>query len=158
MKSGRRKVRFWRRSRRRRQELVAECEAFLNGSYLDGLVDEGECLPPWVWINTLAHGQRADIEALADGRGGHPGGTGAAQYFAREVLATVDLHGLDLRALQRELLIPVELRCDSAASARVTKALCTNLLIALRRAGTIANLRSEAGTLRPSRHRPDNCR
>ncbi|HTT89586.1 MAG TPA: hypothetical protein VMF65_08515 [Acidimicrobiales bacterium] len=50
-----------------------------------------------------------------------------------------------------------KLRCESAASAEATEALCTNLLIALRRAGTIANLRSQAGPLRESRHRPDNC-
>jgi hypothetical protein len=49
------------------------------------------------------------------------------------------------------------LRCESAASAEATEALRTNFLIALRRAGTMANLRSQAGRLRESRHRPDSC-
>jgi hypothetical protein len=154
MRPGQRKLIFWRRSRGEARELVDECEAFLNGRYLFEMARQPTRPPAWVWFNTLAHGQRSDIEALAAAKAGYTDEISAAQYFAREVLATADLAGLSLQVLQRELLVPIELSCGTSDSARVTQALCTNLVMGLRRAGIIANRRAQS---QPSelRHRPD---
>jgi hypothetical protein len=66
MRSGWRKLTFWRRSIDEGLALVDECEAFLNGRYLFEIARQPKRAPLWVWLNTLAHGERADIEALAE--------------------------------------------------------------------------------------------
>ena len=156
MRSGWRKLTFWRRSMDEAQDLVNECEAFINGRYLFGLTRQHGQLPPWVWLNTLAHGDRADIEVLAEAGTGSTEEMAAARYFAREVLATADLPGLNLQVLQRELLVPIELRYGTSNSSSLTKMLCTTLLMDLRRAATIANRRAQDHPASGLRHRPDS--
>ena len=155
MRPGQRKLIFWRRSRGEARELVDECEAFLNGRYLFEMARQPKQVPPWVWFNTLAHGERAAIEELAHAKADFTDEVPAAQYFARELLATADLPGLNLPVLQRQLLVPIELRCGTSDSPRVTHMLCTSLLIELRRAGTIANRRAQSQPTPELRHRPD---
>jgi hypothetical protein len=155
MGSGWKKLTFWRRSTVEGQSLVDECEAFLKGRYLFEGARQPKRPPPWVWFNTLAHGERADIEVLAEAKARFTDEIAAAQYFAREVLAAADLPGLNLQALQRELLVPIELCCGTSDSPRVTKMLYTNLLIGLRRAGTIANHRAQSQPTSESHHRPN---
>ena len=155
MRSGWRKLAFWRRSVGEANDLVGECEAFLNGRYLFEMARQPKRLPPWVWFNTLAHGERAHIEVLAEARAGLADETAVSQYVAREVLATATSPGLDLRLLQRELLVPMELRCGTSDSPRGTEMLCTSLLIELRRAAALANRRAQS-QLDPELHpRPD---
>ncbi len=154
MRSGWRKLTFWRRSMGKRLALVDECEAFLNGRYLFEIARQPKRPPLWVWLNTLAHGERADIEALAETAVGLTDEIGAPQYFARELLATSDLPGSNLQVLQRELVVPIELRCGTSDSPRVTKMLCTNLLMGLRRARAVANRQAQSHASE-WRHRPD---
>jgi hypothetical protein len=154
MRSGWRKLTFWRRSIDEGLALVDECEAFLNGRYLFEIARQPKRAPLWVWLNTLAHGERADIEALAETAVGLTDEIGAPQYFARELLATSDLPGSNLQVLQRELVVPIELRCGTSDSPRVTKMLCTNLLMGLRRARAVANRQAQSHASE-WRHRPD---
>jgi hypothetical protein len=154
VKPGWRRLIFWRRSAED-QELVAECEAFLSGRYLYRCGGRRGRLPAWVWMSTLAHGDRADIEALADAGTGPRNETGPAQYFARQVLSVVDVQGLSLRSLQRELLVPLELTCDASDSARTSRSLCTRLLLALRRAGAMGEPPPDGPPISEPRKPPD---
>lgn len=155
MAKARRRLIFWRRATDEGPELVAECEAFLNGCYLSRCAGERGRLPTWVWLNTLAHGNRADIEALAGGEAGLWDDIGSAQYFARQLLDIADMHSLNLKSLQRELLVPLELSCDDTDSTRVTKSLCTRLLLALRRANSMGERRPEGPRTSEPRQPPD---
>jgi hypothetical protein len=62
MRSGRRKLAFWRRSVGEAHDLVGGCEAFLSGRYLFEMAPQPKRVPLWMWLNTLAHGARADSE------------------------------------------------------------------------------------------------
>ena len=39
-----------------------ECEAFLQGRYVEWALDQHTAVPPWAWFNRAAHGSRAEIE------------------------------------------------------------------------------------------------
>jgi hypothetical protein len=155
MKSAWRRLIFWRRATEQGPGLVAECEAFLAGRYLSSCAGQGGRLPAWVWLSTLAHGNRADIEALADGEAGLLDGPGPAQYFARQLLDIADMHRSSLRSLQRELLVPLELSCDGTDSTRMTKLLYTQLLLALRRADRMGDQCPEGPSISEPRQPPD---
>jgi hypothetical protein len=145
MKSGRRGLMFWRKSREG-PELVQECEAFLAGRYLFRRKRQPARVPPWIWLSTLAHGDRSDIEALAGAKGGMGREMAAASYLARELLVSIDSYGLDLRSLQRSLLIPLEVHGDGAESPWATKRVCTSVLAELKRARLRADKRAQTGT------------
>jgi hypothetical protein len=121
-------------SARRGRRLAAECEAFVVGRYHHHLPRRRRW--EWAWVNTLAHGSRSEIEALAgslDKRGQ------AAAYTATEVLATGDRYGLELTWLQTEFLVRVEVECMQCRS--LTAAATTiRVLAALRRARLAAGL------------------
>ena len=63
-------MRIW--SCRRRKDgapgdIGAECQAFLQGSYVEHLASLDRAIPSWAWLNTLAHGTATEIAALAQG-------------------------------------------------------------------------------------------
>lgn len=127
---------MWRRKKGRlpdsANELVAECEAFLSGSYGSYLADRCREIPAWVWINGLAHGNEAELRRAAarSNDRGDPGSLIVA--LAREILMAADERNVTLKALQRRTLIPLELaladRCglevptDSATLTMMLKA------------------------------------
>jgi hypothetical protein len=47
--------------------VVAECEAFLDGSYSDYLVVHGRAVPAWAWLNKIAHGDDEHLGRVAAG-------------------------------------------------------------------------------------------
>lgn len=123
------------------QTLVEDCEAFLAGRHLPRRSRHGRSIPPWMWINTLAHGSRADIEALARTPAGVSRESGAAPYLAGEVLAAIDRPGLTLGWLQRSFLVPVELRSatgDGMEERWSTREMTTRVRAALDRADATA--------------------
>lgn len=90
----------------------------------------------WAWINTLAHADRATIEALAlkaprRGRRGE-----AASFAAGEVMAAAERCAGDLGWLQRQFLVPVELQCMRGTT-RTSATTTAAVLEALRRAGRV---------------------
>jgi len=97
--------------------LAAESEAFLHGRLADHLVANGQHVPGWVMLNRLAHGTRdelADVVVAARcGWRAHPS-LGGPQWLADERALASRLIGIGtsteaLRALQGEVLIPLEL-------------------------------------------------
>lgn len=65
----------------------------------------------WAWINTLAHGDRSTLNALAAAAPHRGRRAQAASFVASEVLAVADRAGADLGWVQREYLVPIELQC-----------------------------------------------
>lgn len=93
--------------------LVVECEAVLAGSYAEHLRQRHCPAPPWAWMNLLAHGAVEDLRrasALIGGSGRAQQWMAARAYLAGEVLGLVDQGLCPLDELQREVLIPLELR------------------------------------------------
>jgi hypothetical protein len=43
------------------RELVASCEAFVNGRYAELLIEHERAVPVWAWVNRLAHGTDSQL-------------------------------------------------------------------------------------------------
>lgn len=93
-------------------ELVAACEAFLAGRSAEHLAARRLRVPPWAWINLLAHGSADAIEAarrtdvaVADATAPW---RAARADLAREVLEAAAAAGTSLDDLQRRVLVPLE--------------------------------------------------
>jgi hypothetical protein len=95
------------RASRQEARLVRECEAFFAGRYPARLPRRFRW--QWSWLNTLAHAEKADIEALASKRPGKH--SGAAVFAAGELLRAHERDGWELGWFQREFLVPLELDC-----------------------------------------------
>lgn len=91
-------------------DLADECEAFLEGSLVRCLQGHGAFAPVWTWLNEAAHGDEGEIRLLAEQLD-----TDAtdAQVRTRSAIARAVVHALTdrrLADLQRDLLVPLELR------------------------------------------------
>jgi hypothetical protein len=96
---------------RRERRLAVECEAFVVGRYHYHLPRRQRW--EWAWVNTLAHGNRSEIENLACALEKR---AQAAAFAATEVLATGDRYGMELSWLQAGFLVPVEVECMQRGS------------------------------------------
>jgi hypothetical protein len=105
----------------RRMDVFPGIEALLGGTYVEYLEGRGQGVPPWAWINLLAHGSE---EAL--GRTARPAPVPildvnmwrhARRYLAGEVLAAADRAG-SLPAVQSRVLVPLELAHMTAHPSR----------------------------------------
>jgi hypothetical protein len=92
-------------------ELIADCEAFLLGLYVERLESQRVAVPVWGWTNLLAHGNDAALRAAAAVTT-HPGGADG-WHAARARLAAELLRSGTLAELQRDVLAPLELRLAS---------------------------------------------
>lgn len=95
-------------------DLVEECRAFLAGSYLDHLDEKGLPIPTWAWTNLLAHGSEVDLHRLeappySQGSPACLQWRAARSQLAREILDHSRDCTVDLKELQRKVLIPLEL-------------------------------------------------
>jgi hypothetical protein len=102
------------RSRPWERELVTECEEFLLGRYAQYLRDENRPVPPWAWLNVLAHGNEQDIIALASSepaqhRYAESVWQQALAFLAQELMVAVTSPGNSLVGLQVSTLVPLEL-------------------------------------------------
>ena len=94
---------------------VADVEAFLLGGSVEYFRAHHQAVPPWAWLNTVAHSVPAAVTNLCEPVPGRPTSRGeAAGRRAVETMATTlcSKAGGDpaaIGALQRELLIPLEL-------------------------------------------------
>jgi hypothetical protein len=105
---------MWRRRDRGEAHLVAECEAFLNGVMAETLGELNGRVPAWTWMNLLAHATAADLEAARVSPSPTLGGLAgdwrrARSFLAGEVLDLVATGQTTLAALQRDVLVPLEL-------------------------------------------------
>jgi hypothetical protein len=117
---------MWRRDGSVEGHGVAdECEAFLAGRYLELLERNEALVPQWAWMNRLAHGTTADLEAIAT-HDATPrdrlsqAWADARSYLAAEVLDAYGRAGT-LLTLQRRALVPLELQLASPTSPPVRR-------------------------------------
>jgi hypothetical protein len=108
---------FRHRSDAEAEELIAGCEAFLDGSYVEHLCRAGAPAPAWAWLNVIAHGTLDDLRALAAGPVPPSVWPRARWFLAGEVLDAVEGGQCSLAGLQRDVLIPLEQRAMSGDAA-----------------------------------------
>lgn len=92
--------------------LVAECEAFVLGTYVEEMERSSRPVPVWAWTNLLAHGRAEDLaRAASEAHGARFSARRwrtARALAAREVL-DVMRRGVVLADIQADVLVPVEL-------------------------------------------------
>ena len=92
-----------------------EFDAYLGGTYVDWLAAAGQAIPTWAWLNRIAHASLDQLRSLADADAPADLHNDAALwrvltgFLANEVLARV-ADETQLEALQRDALVPLELR------------------------------------------------
>lgn len=94
-------------------ELVADSEAFLMGRLVEVFELRRVYVPTWFWMNMLAHGTDAELQAAQTADNGrqpvHDGiWRQARSYLAGEVLAVSASRG-PLARVQQRVLVPLEL-------------------------------------------------
>lgn len=97
--------------------LGEEVDAFLQGTYAERLRARGEIgqTVPWTWLNAVAHAPLARVTELAadaptePSREGH-GWAEARSTIAKYVLQCCETDETELRRLQRDVLVPMEIR------------------------------------------------
>lgn len=102
---------MWRPDRKAlAAELIADCEAFLLGSFAERLSERGAPVPVWAWTNLLAHGSEDDLRVAAASLGAAGSGAwhSARARIAEELLETTG-SGLSVADLQAAVLAPLEL-------------------------------------------------
>jgi hypothetical protein len=93
--------------------LARECEAFLHGRYIEWTRSERLPVPAWAWFNELAHADRNTIEAhvRASDVSDQPRTLPDTALLLEQAL--LDRNDHEIRALQRDVLIPLELELTS---------------------------------------------
>jgi hypothetical protein len=96
--------------------LVADCEAFLAGHYLEHLDPPLGLAPPWAWLNLVAHATPGELAAASGMNcpGSPPDRRArtwhdARAFLAAEVLEAAGGHPGRLKDLQARVLVPIEL-------------------------------------------------
>ena len=97
------------------RRLVAECEGFIQGQLALECERSGGVAAGWMWLNALAHGDAALIAACEQGLGFGEGlgadvWGGAIAFLASEVKVIECETGASLGEVQRDVLVPLELR------------------------------------------------
>ncbi len=95
--------------RRRRQEVAESCVDFLDGRAAERLEERREAIPPWAWMNLLAHGTEDELRRTAAGQLALTGWKRPRAIVASAILDLLEKGTWDLLDLQRTVLIPFEL-------------------------------------------------
>lgn len=113
------------------ESLVAESEAFLNGTLAEHLVDHVQVVPAWAWMNLLAHGTETYVRAAAITFVAR-GWPGARRFLAGELVDLLESGHGPLETLQRTALVPLELELASLpAAARWSPAQLVEVVLAV---------------------------
>jgi hypothetical protein len=111
--------------------VAEEADAFLRGRLLQQMRRCGwhGRVPPWLWLNALAHGDRATVVVLSGyqpefaafqaGAPDEPGDVAwrrAQAHIAAELLALSRGSDAHLRGLQQQALVPLELATGDAVT------------------------------------------
>jgi len=104
---------MWRRRRDiAENSMVAECAAFLTGTYAEQLETQGRPVPVWAWTNLLAHGNE-DLILKSISQPFRHRLLARNWWMARAALADMVLDithwSSSLLELQESVLIPLEL-------------------------------------------------
>ena len=125
-------------SRDAAQGVGEECEAFLRGEWAEYRLGQGETVPPWAWLNRVAHAPEAALRMVrrgADSSDRH--GDSWAEFrtcVAEALLKRADERGIDVAALQAVVLVPIELALFAVDDCRppADEVLVAQILAALR--------------------------
>lgn len=98
-----------RPTKRDREALSAECDAFVTGRYHRILLDRHQLFPDWAWINLLAHADCEELERLAGMTPTRHSPLAVLSYLANDLLTAVGRDDRALRELQERTLVPLEL-------------------------------------------------
>jgi hypothetical protein len=93
-------------------DVADEAAAYLDGRLLECLRAKGAggIVPPWIWLNAVAHGDQERIAWLASDRSpGSAGWRGARAALADELLRVADGDPVEVARLQRDVLVPLEM-------------------------------------------------
>jgi hypothetical protein len=108
----------------RDENVLPELEALLRGAYVEYLERRGRPVPPWAWINLLAHGSEDTLRSAARSRHRRFLDVNvwrhARGYLAGEVLDAARRTG-SLGAFQAAVLVPLELSHLAAPPSRRTR-------------------------------------
>lgn len=92
--------------------VASEATAFLEGRLVEAMQASaaGTAVPPWMWLNAVAHGDEEHIAWLASdtGSSGASGWRRARGRMAAELLACAGGRPGAMRRLQREVMVPIE--------------------------------------------------
>lgn len=101
---------------RAQADAVALPASFWNGRYADHLLQRGQAVPAWAWVNALAHGSTLLVASLATATPPAPDLTDAVSSWMRArkamalaVMELVSREGIRLRELQLQVLVGIEL-------------------------------------------------
>jgi hypothetical protein len=120
------------------ENVLPELEALLRGTYVEYLERRGRDVPPWAWINLLAHGSEDALHRACRLRRRRFLNVSvwrhARSYLAGEVVDAAQRVG-SLSEFQATVLIPLELEHLSAPPARRTRPgqWATSILTAIER-------------------------
>ena len=92
--------------------VVQTAEALIQGEVLIALQERGEAPPPWGYLNLLAHSDRATLRRVRDfNHARRPlSGWGTIVFDLIVDILNSTPSEQDLTALQRQALVPLELR------------------------------------------------
>jgi hypothetical protein len=128
----------WMHTTAAERELVHDCEAFLTGKYAQHLASTHRIVPPWAWLNTIAHGSVDEVLTLGSGdsqselRFAVGLWDQAEAYLARELMHQCDRQTLS--QLQHSVLVPLELELAGRPATRMEpRDFVTKVLTAVRR-------------------------
>ncbi|HEX4820405.1 MAG TPA: hypothetical protein VFV00_09375 [Acidimicrobiales bacterium] len=115
-----------------------EFDAYLEGTYADWLLANGQPVPSWAWVNRVAHASLEELDAIADGQRlalevpEVVVWEAVTTYLAKEMVARIDGDLTRLRNLQLDVVIPVELQLAAHRWAQLAPVdLASRVLIAL---------------------------
>lgn len=90
-----------------------ECEAFLNGRWVEHLLRLGKPVPRWAWINKVAHADGVELHDLSDDLTAavHSGDEfrWAAAFLAAEMIDLAAGRAALIEDMQQQVLVEVEL-------------------------------------------------
>lgn len=96
------------------RRLAYESEVFLSGQYAQVLQTDGHAVPPWAWLNALAHGSQGLLIELAERRRYAEANSDDERWnqvvggLAAELLAIASWTGRRVDELQRAALVRLE--------------------------------------------------
>ena len=86
-----------------------ECEAWLAGTWAEYLADHDEPVPPWAWVNKLAHAPEKLVRSMT-----RMPATNDDEWFllrgcvAEALIKEASSKGVSVADLQRSVLLPIE--------------------------------------------------
>ena len=116
---GRPTTRFWGPAHCTRSDcgrcLIVETRAFLTATAADEFARRGVDVPPWAWLNRIAHAEPETVLHTALGPTSEGCG-GLIAFLAREVVVTARGDPAGIADIQRRVLVPLELELLSKAN------------------------------------------